>query len=148
MVSFNIIFSECNFDSGEIAIITPVLLFFLRLTLVQGNKYKQGSNQDLMLFSDTQELIQCLPQIQTQLCQSQQDAVFLRKFFRGRDIQVIMKVSRRERVFLIKLHVEKSILILKYFLYFMLALLIHFMNFIVLVYILQFIIMMILIDTS
>ncbi|XP_052080914.1 MAGUK p55 subfamily member 7-like isoform X1 [Mytilus californianus] len=44
---------------------------------------------------DTQELIQCLPQIQTQLCQSQQDAVFLRKFFRGRDIQVIMKLYRR-----------------------------------------------------
>ncbi|CAG2219236.1 MAGUK p55 subfamily member 7 [Mytilus edulis] len=44
---------------------------------------------------DTQELIQCLPQIQTQLCQSQQDAVFLRKFFRGIDIQVIMKLYRR-----------------------------------------------------
>lgn len=82
---------------------------------MQSNKYKQGSNQDMMLFSDTQELIQCLPQIQTQLCQSQQDAVFLRKFFRGIDIQVIMKVSRRERVFLIILHDEKSILILKYF---------------------------------
>lgn len=44
---------------------------------------------------DTQELIQFLPQIQTQLCENHHDAAFLRRFFRGRDIQLIMKIYRR-----------------------------------------------------